>query len=1034
MTDVPLSDEPACNLRLGVRLRGKLNAATLRRALEAVVARHDALRPRLARRDGELVQLIDGSARPQLRERDLSRLSGSQADWREIAQEESQFSFGPDPELPMRALLLRLGPDDHVLLLTIVHTACDAWSVRVLHRDLAAFYAAFESGAEPALPELPLKYADYAAWQRQWLSGGERRRQLDYWSDRLGSEPSRLALPSWGTPGTAPVSASSVHSVPDELITDLAELTSREGVSLFAGLSAVFGMLLACYSRQDDFVIGVPLSGRTRPELENMVGYFVNEVALRIDLSGRPTYREFLQRIHAAILGACAHQDVAFGEVAAEFAPDGRLGKAQPFFDVIFQFADISRETVRTPSLTLTLTLTPMPVRTRSAARHLVVALFKESAGYRCAWDSRSDGLSRVAVECMQRHFLALLRAVIATPDAPIDEYDLRTAADRQLTAGAPPVPAGPQWCLAQRVAHFAACTPDAVAVAAGPVLLTYADLDRRINQAAQLLRRHGVGPEVLVGIHLNRGLEQVIATLAVLRAGGAFVPLDPSYPSQRLTFLVADAAPAVVIDSSQVPLPAPARASVATILDVSALEAEIGASQPVPPPAPDLPGSLAYVMYTSGSSGQPKGTSVNRCGLRTIVAMAAGVLGLTAQDRILRFASASFDASVWELVMALGVGAAVHVMPAGSDALDDLAAFLAEQRITALMLTPSVLMALPEAVTLPSLRTVVVGGEVCSPTLATRWASRVRLLNMYGPTEATMASTYHEVTDAAGPIIPIGRPVTGVAVQVVSSAMCPVPAGIPGELCLAGPILARGYLGRPGLTAERFVASPFGSGDRLYRTGDLVRRTPDGNLQFLGRIDDQVKLRGFRIELGEVEHVLTAHPAVREAAAIIQVGVSGQPQLTGYVTAPDSVDLTEAELREWCAGSMPYFMVPSRIVRLEQMPRTTSGKLDRRALPAPPDDRAADPAAPRGSLLETTIGEVWADVLGIGSVGPQDDFFDLGGNSLIAIQATLRLAEDFGIAVQARVLFDNPVLSDFADSVRQATSAPPRSPGSGRR
>lgn len=1023
MTDIPLSDEPACNIQLGVRLRGKLNAAALRRALEAVVARHDALSPGLARRDGELMRLIDGSA---------SRLSGSRADWQEIAQEESRFSFGPDPELPIRALLLRLRPDDHVLLLTIVHTACDTWSVRVLHRDLAAFYAAFESGAEPALPELPLKYADYAAGQRQWLSGGERRRQLDYWSDRLGSEPPRLAPHSWGTPGTAGVSASSAHSVPDELITDLAELTSREGVSLFAGLSAVFGMLLACYSRQDDFVIGVPLAGRTRPELENMVGYFVNEVALRIDLSGRPTYREFLHRIHTAILGASAHQDVPFGEVAAELAPDWRLDEEEPFFDVMLQFADISRETVRTPSLTLT--PMPTPVRSRSAARHLVVALFKESAGYRCAWDSRSDGLSRVAVECMQRHFLALLRAVTAAPDARIDEYDLRKAADRRLTAGAPPVPAGPQWCLAQRVAHFAARTPDAVAVAAGPVLLTYADLDRRINRVAQLLRRHGVGPEVVVGIHLNRGLEQVITTLAVLRAGGAFMPLDPGYPSQRLTYLVADAAPAVVIDNSQVPLPAPARASVATILDVSALEAESGASQPVPPPAADLPGSLAYVMYTSGSSGQPKGTGVTRCGLRTIVAMAADVLGLTAQDRILRFASASFDASVWELVMALGVGAAVHVMPAGSDALDDLAAFLAEQRITALMLTPSVLAALPEAVTLPSLRTVVVGGEVCSPTLATRWASRVRLLNMYGPTEATMASTCHEVTDAAGPIVPIGRPVPGVAVQVVNSAMCPVPVGIPGELCLAGPILARGYLGRPGLTAERFVASPFGSGDRLYRTGDLVRWAPDGNLQFLGRIDNQVKLRGFRIELGEVEHVLSAHPAVREAAAIIQVGVSGQPQLTGYVAAPAGADLTEAELREWCAGSMPYFMVPSRIVRLEQMPRTTSGKLDRRALPTPPDDRAADPAAPGGSLLETTIGEVWADVLGVGSVGPQDDFFDLGGNSLIAIQATLRLSEDFGIAVQARVLFDNPVLSDFADSVRHATSAPPRSPGSGRR
>ena len=409
--------------------------------------------------------------------------------------------------------------------------------------------------------------------------------------------------------------------------------------------------------------------------------------------------------------------------------------------------------------------------------------------------------------------------------------------------------PAGPEWCLARRVGYFAARTPDAVALAAGPVSLTYADLDRRIDQAARLLRGHGVGPEVIVGIHLGRGLEQVIAALAVLRAGGAFMPLDPRYPEPRLAFLVADAAPAVVIDSSQAPLPARARTAVATTLDVSALESEAGASPALGRPVPDLPGSLAYVMYTSGSSGQPKGTGVTRCGLRTIVAMAAGVLGLTAEDRVLRFASASFDASVWELVMALGVGAAVHIAPAESDALDELAAFLAGQRITALMLTPTAAMALPETVALPALRTVIVAGEVCSPALAIRWASRVRLFNMYGPTEATIASTYYEVTDAVGPNIPIGRPVPGVAAQVVNSALGPVPAGIPGELCLAGPVLARGYLGQPGLTAERFVASPFEPGERLYRTGDLVRWTPDGNLQFLGRIDDQVKLRGFRIE-----------------------------------------------------------------------------------------------------------------------------------------------------------------------------------------
>ncbi|MFE6887357.1 amino acid adenylation domain-containing protein [Streptomyces sp. NPDC057694] len=1015
------------NIQMGLRLQGALDTTLLRRVLAEILRRHEVLRTRLVLEDGALVQLISAEATLPLREVDLRASADPETAWQVEAERDLHAPFDVSVQLPLRAVLFRPAEDEHVLLLTLDHLVCDARSLQVLHTELVSLYPALASGSPSPLPELPVQYADYADWQREWLEGEAQRRQLAYWRDRLGGETPRLTFHRRQDAEGAAANASRSHPLPDGLIHELEELARREGASLFSVLLSAFGVLIGRYGRQDDFVVGSLLSGRTRPELEDLIGFFVNTVGLRLDLTGRPSFGELLARVHEVTLEAYAHQDVPFEQIAQDIAPEYEQGRSQPFFDVMFQLADLNRRSLRTPELSFE----PLVMASAPAPVDLVVAVLREEDAYTCVWDYRTDLFGPAGIERMQRQYVDLLRAVVADPDRAVADL-ARTAPTgtdgiREDAPDSAPAQEGAEgWNFARHFDAVARRTPDAPALVAGGETLTYRELAERADRLAHVLTGRGIGPESVVGIHLERGLDQIVSVLATLKAGGAYLPLDPAYPAERIGFMIDDAAPGLVITSRA--LPGPAADLRGTAVPVEDLTAE---AEQTPGHAPAVPATgadhLAYVIYTSGSTGRPKGTGVPHRGLRVVLDAMDSVLALTADDRVLHFASASFDASVFEMLMAFGAGAALHLAPMDRGVPVDLTAFLQEQAITALVLPPSALAALVEDADLPALRTVSVAGEPCPPALAARWAAGDRrFFNLYGPTEATIWSTWHRVTpqDVAG--VPIGRPVPGTAARVLDEELRPVPDGAPGELCVAGPTVVRGYLGRPALTAERFVPDPFGGapGARLYRTGDLVRRNETGDLEFLGRLDGQVKVRGFRIELGEIERTVAAHPGVREAVVVVREDIPSAPAVVAYVVArPGTAPGTE-ELRELCGRTLPHYMVPSHVVLLDRLPVSGAGKIDRKALPAPERADTGDAAQAPDGPLEEAIAEIWAEVLGAGAIARSDDFFALGGNSLSATQVIVRLRQDFDLALPVRTLFDSTRLGDFTEAVRAAADS----------
>ncbi|WLQ32276.1 amino acid adenylation domain-containing protein [Streptomyces castrisilvae] len=1005
------------NIQMGLRLHGSLDTGVLRRVLGEILRRHEVLRTRLVLEDGELVQLISAAAVLPLREADLTRSADPESAWRVEGERELHAPFDVSAQLPLRAVLFRTSADRHVLLLTLDHLACDARSLQILHTELVALYPALASGAASPLPEPPVQYADYADWQREWLAGEEQRGQLAYWRDRLGGETPRLTFHRRQDTQGAPTSLSRSHGLPDALVGELEALAVREGASLFSVLLSAFGVLISRYGRQHDVVVGSLLSGRTRPELEDLIGFFVNTVGLRLDLSGGPSFGELLARVHAVTLGAYAHQDVPFEQVVQALAPDDEQGRGRPLFDVMFQLADLNRPGAATDGLSFE----PLVMASAPAPVGLVVAVLREEDTYNCVWDFRTDLFGPAGIERMQRQYVELLRAVVADPDRAVAE--LARTVPREPD-GVGEAAGDARWTFAGHFDSVARSRPDATALVAGGRRLTYRELAGRADRLAHVLAAHGVGPRTLVGIHLERGLDQVVTVLATLKTGAAYLPLDPSYPAERIGYMTDDAAPGLVITAGH--LPGPARPATTALIED--LTAEAANAPDTPPAAPDTGADdLAYVIYTSGSTGRPKGTGVPHRGLRLVTDAMGSVLGLTGDDRVLHFASASFDASVFEMLMAFGAGAALHLAPMDRGVPVDLTAFLREQEITALVLPPSALAALVAEGGLPALRTVAVAGEACPPALAARWAGGRRFFNLYGPTEATIWSTWHRVTADGTAGVPIGRPVPGAAVHVLDEEMRPVPEGAPGELCVAGPTVARGYLGRPALTAERFVPDPFARvpGRRLYRTGDLVRRDEAGALEFLGRLDDQVKIRGFRIELGEIERTVAAHPGIREAAVVVREDTPGTRTVVAYAVAEAGAAPVPDELRELCGRSLPHYMVPSHVVLLDRLPVTGAGKVDRTALPAPERAHGADAVAeaPDGPL-EEAVAEIWAEVLGTESIARTDDFFALGGNSLSATQVIVRLRQDFDLALPVRTLFDSTRLGDFTEAVRVAATA----------
>ncbi|MFP2930363.1 amino acid adenylation domain-containing protein, partial [Pyxidicoccus sp. 3LG] len=1025
---------PFYNMPSVLWLEGTLDTDALERSLTELVRRHEVLRTTFEDAEGP-VQVIHPPPRLPLAVVDLSVLpeSDREREARRLAHEEVRRPFDLERGPLLRATLVRLSESRHLLVLMLHHIVSDGWSMDVMVRESAALYAAFREGLPSPLPELPVQYADYAAWQRGWLRDAALESQLSWWREHLTGAPPVLELPTdFPRPATQGFRGARHERVlPRELVDSLHALGRREGTTLFMALLAGFQVVLSRYSGQEDFVVGTDIANRNRAETEGLIGFFINQLALRARLDGNPSFRELLGRVRAATLGAYAHQDLPFEELVKVLNPERSQGHA-PLFQVKLVLQNQPAAELSVPGLTLR----PEAADVGTSRLDLTLSVTETPQGLECACEYRTDLFEAATIDRLVRNLGTVLEAASARPEAPLATLPLMSEAElRQVLVGwnATDRDFPRDACAHQLFEAQAARSPEAIAVRFEGQSLTYAQLDARANQLAHHLRALGVRPEVAVALCVERSLELVVAILGILKAGGAWVPMDPSYPVERLTYMLRDCAAPVLVTTEAIADELPSGGEQLVLLDAEA--ALISARPTSAPESLTGAGNLAYIIYTSGSTGRPKGTLLQHRGLCNTGLTAAREHGFRPDSRVLQYAAFGFDASVAEVFGALLAGATLVLAP--RERLmpgTPLRTLLREESVTAVTLTPSVLAQL-EPEDFPTLETLLSAGEACTPELVERWGGRVRLLNAYGPTEVTVCATLSEPM-RPGARLTIGRPWANVRVYVLDAALRPVPPGVPGELCVDSVGLARGYLGQPDLTAERFIPSPFAAapGARLYRTGDKARWLADGSLEYLGRIDQQVKLRGFRIELGEVESALLSNPSVREAVATVREDAPGDRRLVAYVVAGEGATLDVAALRQSLGQRLPEHMVPAAIAVLEKLPLTPNGKVDRKALPSlegGPQSQTREYVAPR-TPMEQQLAAMWADLLHVERVGVHDDFFELGGHSLLATQLVTRLRAVFGVELPLRELFEAPTLAAFAPRVEQATrslAVPPLEP-----
>ncbi|HET7461931.1 MAG TPA: amino acid adenylation domain-containing protein, partial [Longimicrobium sp.] len=1019
----------AYHIPAGLRLRGELDRGALVRALDRIVARHEALRTTFVQADGEPAQRIapGSESRFHLLDHDLADHPGAESELRRLMTEEAAAPFDLRRGPLIRGRLVRLAGDDHVLAVTMHHIVSDGWSIGVLTRELSALYAAFGRGDADPLPALPVQYADYAAWQRRWVEGDVLQRQTEYWRTTLTGAPELLELPAdRPRPARQDHAGAAIGVELDEALTaGLKALGRRHGTTLFMTLLAGWAAVLSRLSGQDDVVVGTPAANRGRAEIEGLIGFFVNTLALRLELSDAPTVAQLLAHVKERALAAQQHQDIPFEQVVEVVQPARSLAHT-PLFQVMFSWQSAAGGELELPGLRLA----PARVSGQVTAKFdLSLSLAEVDGRVVGGVDYATALYDRETVERWLGYLRRALEAMVAEDGAGVELLPLLDAEERRqvvetwnATATAYP----DDVCIHEAFEAQAALAPDVVAVALGGDRLTYAELNARSNRLAHHLRGLGVGPDVRVAVCAERSLEMVVALLAVLKAGGAYVPLDPAYPGERLRYMLADSAPAVLLTQETLAGRFDALRAPVIALD---RDAPSWSGQPVTDPARGglTPDHLAYVIYTSGSTGLPKGVMNAHRGVVNRLLWMQDAYPLERHDAVLQKTTYAFDVSVWEFFWTLGVGARlVMARPEGHRDPGYLAATIRGEGITTVHFVPSMLQHFvehPEAGACTGLRRVVCSGEALPPALVGHFHRRlpgVELYNLYGPTEAAVDVTAwrcEPARDAAAARVPLGRPVSNTRLYVLDRAGRPAPAGVAGELYIGGVQVARGYHARPALTAERFVPDPFGGpGARLYRTGDLGRWRADGTLEYLGRTDHQVKVRGFRIEPGEIEARLAEHPRVRGVAVVAREDTPGDQRLVAYYEAAEAL---EAEaLKEHLAGALPEHMVPAAYVRLDALPLTPSGKLDRRALPAPDGGAYTRRvyAAPLGEV-EEALAEIWAEVLGVERVGRHDHFFELGGHSLLAVTLVERMRRR-GLHAEVGTLFTTPTLAALAAAV----------------
>jgi amino acid adenylation domain-containing protein/non-ribosomal peptide synthase protein (TIGR01720 family) len=1005
----------AYNEALTIRLTGRLNIDILEQTINAIIQRHESLRTTFPMVEGKPIQKIAPSLKIKLLVINLKDISQDQIDKQIIEELQKPFDLTQAPLL--RCTLFDLGYENYILVNVFHHIIIDGWSKGILFKELSEFYQAFLSNSTVDLPELAIQYADFAVWQRQWLQGEILENQLNYWKKQLTAAPPLLELP---TDKPRPANPNfRGHSISFQINSELTEklklLSQKSGATLFMTLLAALNTLLFRYSGQNDILIGTPTANRNRQEIEPLIGFFVNTLVLRNSLEGNPAFSGLLQQARNVVLEAYANQDVPFEQVVDGLEIERSLSY-NPLFQVMFALQNAPLNALELPHLKAQY-LAVKHQRIKFDLSLILEEIETEQGSYlEGFWEYDSHLFTDERITRMVGHFQTLLKGIVANPQQTVRELPLLTESEKQqlLVEWNQTQQDYPQnLCIHQLFEAWVEQTPDAIALIFKGEQLTYRELNSKANQLANYLQTLGVKPETLVGICIEPSLEMIVGILGILKAAGAYVPIDPTYPSERIAYMLDDSQLAVLLTQEKLVTSLPQHQAQVICLDSD--WKEISTESKSSPITSLTPENLAYVIYTSGSTGKPKGVLVAHRGLCNLSQAQIKLFDVQPDSCVLQFASISFDASIWEIVMALCAGARLYLgtreeLQPGQPLLQ----LLQEQEITHLTLVPSALTALSSE-NLPALQNIIVAGEPCPPSLVIQWASGRRFFNAYGPTESTVCATVAQCFEDMD-VLPIGRPIANTKIYILDRYLQPVPIGVPGELHLASVGLAKGYLNRPELTDSKFITNPFSekSSDRLYKTGDLVRYGNDGQIEFVGRIDDQVKIRGFRIELGEIESVLNQHSQVKDGIVIVREDELKTKRLYGYFI-PKTEALTSQEFRQFIQDRLPDYMIPAFLISLESFPLTPNGKVDRRALPIPEiNPNQLENYVTPSTKNEQILAQIWQEVLGLKTISINDNFFELGGDSILAIQIIAKANQE-GLEITPKQLFGYQTIAQLA-------------------